>query len=196
MGQSKHFSFLILSPLHPLQAKAFELSYLEKVPEVKDTVHKQSLLHHVCTMVVEKFPDSSDLYSEIGAITRSAKVCLVGKYICIYILKNPLYSELFKILFYSLILFLTGFTIFLNVDLLCHSHWIPKMAVISLLSFISVCQVVSSLLMYVTVRNYFQVKTLFNQYLQIYLFRRLGNLFFKADTWLYFKGSRRNELFW
>lgn len=56
------------------QAKAFELSYLEKVPEVKDTVHKQSLLHHVCTMVVENFPDSSDLYSEIGAITRSAKV--------------------------------------------------------------------------------------------------------------------------
>ena len=47
---------------------------LEKVPEVKDTVHKQSLLHHVCTMVVENFPDSSDLYSEIGAVTRSAKV--------------------------------------------------------------------------------------------------------------------------
>ena len=26
-------------------------------------------------MVVENFPDSSDLYSEIGAVTRSAKVC-------------------------------------------------------------------------------------------------------------------------
>ncbi|XP_068792271.1 FH1/FH2 domain-containing protein 3 isoform X6 [Struthio camelus] len=60
--------------LNGTNAKAFELSYLEKVPEVKDTVHKQSLLHHVCTMVVEKFPDSTDLYSEIGAITRSAKV--------------------------------------------------------------------------------------------------------------------------
>ncbi|KAK4827125.1 hypothetical protein QYF61_014519 [Mycteria americana] len=59
--------------LNGTNAKAFELSYLEKVPEVKDTVHKQSLLHHVCTMVVEKFPDSTDLYSEIGAITRSAK---------------------------------------------------------------------------------------------------------------------------
>ena len=58
----------------PLQAKGFELSYLEKVPEVKDTVHKQSLLHHVCSIVVDKFPESSDLYSEIGAITRSAKV--------------------------------------------------------------------------------------------------------------------------
>ncbi|XP_046899838.1 FH1/FH2 domain-containing protein 3-like isoform X2 [Hypomesus transpacificus] len=60
--------------LNGTNAKGFELSYLEKVPEVKDTVHKQSLLHHACSIVVEKFPDSSDLYSEIGAITRSAKV--------------------------------------------------------------------------------------------------------------------------
>lgn len=57
-----------------MQAKGFELSYLEKVPEVKDTVHKQSLLHHVCSIVVEKFPESTDLYSEIGAITRLTKV--------------------------------------------------------------------------------------------------------------------------
>ncbi|MCJ8728758.1 hypothetical protein PDJAM_G00008060 [Pangasius djambal] len=60
--------------LNGSNAKGFELSYLEKVPEVKDTVHKQSLLHHVCSIVVDKFPESSDLYSEIGAITRSAKV--------------------------------------------------------------------------------------------------------------------------
>lgn len=57
-----------------VQAKGFELTYLEKVPEVKDTVHKQSLLHHVCAVVAENFPQSTDLYSEIGAITRSAKV--------------------------------------------------------------------------------------------------------------------------
>lgn len=61
-----HYSF---------KAKGFELTYLEKVPEVKDTVHKQSLLHHACSVVVENFPESTDLYSEIGAITRSAKVC-------------------------------------------------------------------------------------------------------------------------
>ncbi|XP_060777751.1 FH1/FH2 domain-containing protein 3 isoform X1 [Neoarius graeffei] len=60
--------------LNGSNAKGFELSYLEKVPEVKDTVHKQSLLHHVCSIVVDKFPESSDLYSEIGAVTRSAKV--------------------------------------------------------------------------------------------------------------------------
>ncbi|KAF7708456.1 hypothetical protein HF521_017513 [Silurus meridionalis] len=60
--------------LNGSNAKGFELSYLEKVPEVKDTVHKQSLLHHVSSIVVDKFPESSDLYSEIGAVTRSAKV--------------------------------------------------------------------------------------------------------------------------
>ncbi|XP_047461193.1 FH1/FH2 domain-containing protein 3 isoform X2 [Mugil cephalus] len=60
--------------LNGSNAKGFELTYLEKVPEVKDTVHKQSLLHHACSVVVENFPQSTDLYSEIGAITRSAKV--------------------------------------------------------------------------------------------------------------------------
>ncbi|XP_008285828.1 FH1/FH2 domain-containing protein 3 isoform X1 [Stegastes partitus] len=60
--------------LNGTNAKGFEMTYLEKVPEVKDTVHKQSLLHHACSVVVENFPQSTDLYSEIGAITRSAKV--------------------------------------------------------------------------------------------------------------------------
>uniref|UniRef100_A0A8C6SL10 Formin homology 2 domain containing 3a n=1 Tax=Neogobius melanostomus TaxID=47308 RepID=A0A8C6SL10_9GOBI len=60
--------------LNGSNAKGFELAYLEKVPEVKDTVHKQSLLHHACSTVVENFPQSTDLYSEIGAITRTAKV--------------------------------------------------------------------------------------------------------------------------
>lgn len=56
------------------QTRGFELSYLAKVSEVKDTVHRQTLLHHLCHNVVEKFPDTTDLYSEIPAITRSAKV--------------------------------------------------------------------------------------------------------------------------
>ncbi|XP_034017449.1 FH1/FH2 domain-containing protein 3 isoform X4 [Thalassophryne amazonica] len=60
--------------LNGTSAKGFELTYLTKVPEVKDTVHKQSLLHHTCSIVVENFPQTTDLYSEIGAITRSAKV--------------------------------------------------------------------------------------------------------------------------
>ncbi|XP_077084988.1 FH1/FH2 domain-containing protein 1 isoform X4 [Siphateles boraxobius] len=60
--------------LNSSHAKGFELSYLEKVTEVKDTVHRQSLLHHTCNFVVENYPDTTDLYSEIPAITRSAKV--------------------------------------------------------------------------------------------------------------------------
>ncbi|XP_053305450.1 FH1/FH2 domain-containing protein 1 [Spea bombifrons] len=60
--------------LNGSSAKGFDLGYLEKVAEVKDTVHRQSLLHHMCNIVIEKFPDTSDLYSEIAAITRSSKV--------------------------------------------------------------------------------------------------------------------------
>uniref|UniRef100_A0A2L2Y6M8 FH1/FH2 domain-containing protein 3 n=1 Tax=Parasteatoda tepidariorum TaxID=114398 RepID=A0A2L2Y6M8_PARTP len=60
--------------LNNTNAKGFSLDYLSKVPEVKDTVHKHSLLHHICTMVMEKFPDSTNLYSEFGATTRVSKV--------------------------------------------------------------------------------------------------------------------------
>ncbi|XP_062404473.1 FH1/FH2 domain-containing protein 1 isoform X2 [Sardina pilchardus] len=60
--------------LNSTSAKGFELNYLEKVTEVKDTVHRQTLLHHTCNFVVDNFPDTSDVYSEIPAITRSAKV--------------------------------------------------------------------------------------------------------------------------
>ncbi|XP_053127423.1 FH1/FH2 domain-containing protein 1 isoform X2 [Hemicordylus capensis] len=60
--------------LNGSQSRGFELSYLAKVSEVKDTVHRQTLLHHLCHSVEEKFPDTTDLYSEIAAIARSAKV--------------------------------------------------------------------------------------------------------------------------
>ncbi|XP_078101316.1 FH1/FH2 domain-containing protein 3 isoform X2 [Sander vitreus] len=60
--------------LNSSNAKGFELGYLEKVVEVKDTVHRQSLLYHTCSQVLENYPESSDIYSEVPAITRSAKV--------------------------------------------------------------------------------------------------------------------------
>lgn len=53
--------------------KGFQIEYLAKVPEVKDTVHKHSLLHHLCHMVMESSPNTTDLYSEIGPITRASK---------------------------------------------------------------------------------------------------------------------------
>ena len=60
-----------------LQAKGFEITYLSKVPEVKDTVHKQSLLQHLTQSVLEKFPNSTDLYSELGALTRCSRVSVL-----------------------------------------------------------------------------------------------------------------------
>ncbi|GAB1603515.1 FH1/FH2 domain-containing protein 3-like isoform X4 [Argonauta hians] len=60
--------------LNGTQVQGFTIDYLAKVPEVKDTVHKHSLLHHLCTIIIEQFPDATDLYSEIGAINRCAKI--------------------------------------------------------------------------------------------------------------------------
>ncbi|XP_056269684.1 FH1/FH2 domain-containing protein 1-like [Pseudoliparis swirei] len=60
--------------LNGSQAKGFELSYLEKVVQVKDTVHRQTLLHHTCCLLLENYPECSDVYSEVPAITRSSKV--------------------------------------------------------------------------------------------------------------------------
>ncbi len=44
------------------------------MPEVKDTVHKHSLLHHLCHMIMEQNVETTDLYSEIGAVTRASRV--------------------------------------------------------------------------------------------------------------------------
>ena len=60
--------------LNSSHAKGFTIDYLQRVPEVKDTVHKQSLLYHVCNMVVDQCPGSTDLYSELGAVARCSKV--------------------------------------------------------------------------------------------------------------------------
>ncbi len=53
--------------------RGFHLDYLSKVPEVKDTVHKHSLLYHMTYWVLEGKPDSSDLYSEFGPLTRASR---------------------------------------------------------------------------------------------------------------------------
>ncbi|XP_046808100.1 protein piccolo isoform X4 [Lucilia cuprina] len=59
--------------LNGAPVKGFQIEYLSKVPEVKDTVHKHSLLHHLCHMVMESGNETTDLYSEIGPITRASK---------------------------------------------------------------------------------------------------------------------------
>ncbi|XP_070195461.1 FH1/FH2 domain-containing protein 3-like isoform X4 [Littorina saxatilis] len=60
--------------LNGTSARAFSISFLQRVPEVKDTVHKHSLLYHLCTMIIEQFKDTTDLYSEIGPITRCSRI--------------------------------------------------------------------------------------------------------------------------
>lgn len=60
--------------LNGISAKGFVMEYLHRVPEIKDTVHKQSLLYHIVTMVIDQCPGSSDLYSELGAVCRISKV--------------------------------------------------------------------------------------------------------------------------
>ena len=60
-----------------LQSFGFQLEYLSKVVEVKDTTHKHSLLYHVCNIVCERYPETTDLYSDMGHITRCSKVNFV-----------------------------------------------------------------------------------------------------------------------
>ena len=59
--------------LNGSECKGFQLDYLTKVPEVKDTIHKHSLLYHMAYWVLETYPTSSDLYSEIGPLTRASR---------------------------------------------------------------------------------------------------------------------------
>ncbi|CAK9297765.1 unnamed protein product [Gordionus sp. m RMFG-2023] len=60
--------------LNGTQCKGFHIDYLSKIPEIKDTVQKQNLLHHVCDHVMDRYPDSTDMYSEMGNLVRSSRV--------------------------------------------------------------------------------------------------------------------------
>ena len=41
---------------------------------MKDTVHKHSLLQHLCSIILEKSPDTTDLHSDLGGFSRCSKV--------------------------------------------------------------------------------------------------------------------------
>lgn len=60
--------------LFAVKAKGFTMEILSRIPEVKDTVQKHSLLHHLVQMVTEQYSDSNDLFSDLGAVNRCAKV--------------------------------------------------------------------------------------------------------------------------
>uniref|UniRef100_A0A667WMZ5 FH2 domain-containing protein n=1 Tax=Myripristis murdjan TaxID=586833 RepID=A0A667WMZ5_9TELE len=60
--------------LNGCKARGFELSYLGKLSQVRDTHSRQPLLHHVCVLLLQLYPQSSDLYSDITAVTKASKV--------------------------------------------------------------------------------------------------------------------------
>uniref|UniRef100_A0A4W6EII1 FH2 domain-containing protein n=1 Tax=Lates calcarifer TaxID=8187 RepID=A0A4W6EII1_LATCA len=60
--------------LNGCKARGFELSYLGKLSQVRDTHSRQPLLHHVCVLLLQLYPQSSDLYSDISAVTKAGKV--------------------------------------------------------------------------------------------------------------------------
>ncbi|XP_071371379.1 FH1/FH2 domain-containing protein 1 isoform X1 [Centroberyx affinis] len=59
--------------LNGCKARGFELSYLGKLSQVRDTHSRQPLLHHVCVLLLQLYPQSSDLYSDITAATKASK---------------------------------------------------------------------------------------------------------------------------
>ncbi|CAL8327064.1 unnamed protein product [Lota lota] len=59
--------------LNGCKARGFELSYLGKLSQVRDTHSRLPLLHHVCVLLLELHPQSSDLHSDITAVTRAGK---------------------------------------------------------------------------------------------------------------------------
>ncbi|CAL8102611.1 unnamed protein product [Calicophoron daubneyi] len=54
--------------------RGFTFDYLARLPEVKDTKNKNSLLYHVCATVLDQFTDSTDLHSDLGALCRCHRV--------------------------------------------------------------------------------------------------------------------------
>lgn len=77
-------SYLItlIPPSPPLQLEAFNLEYLSRVPDVKDTVHRAPLLLHVVELMVNQFPGSGDLFSELTHVHHVSKVTTFSFTVC------------------------------------------------------------------------------------------------------------------
>ncbi|XP_061525313.1 FH1/FH2 domain-containing protein 1 [Phycodurus eques] len=59
--------------LNGCKARGFELSYLGKLSQVRDTRSRQPLLHHVCVLLLQLYPQSSDLYSDLTTLSKAGK---------------------------------------------------------------------------------------------------------------------------
>uniref|UniRef100_A0AAQ4NMS7 FH2 domain-containing protein n=1 Tax=Gasterosteus aculeatus aculeatus TaxID=481459 RepID=A0AAQ4NMS7_GASAC len=56
--------------LNGCKARGFELSYLGKLSQVRDTHTRQPLLLHVCALLLQLYPQSTDLHSDIAAVAK------------------------------------------------------------------------------------------------------------------------------
>ncbi|CAI5440136.1 unnamed protein product [Caenorhabditis angaria] len=80
MEESKTFKvamgmlLAIGNSLSGTEIKGFYLDYLTKASEVKDPVYKHTLTYHLAEYMVEHYPEGTDLYSEFGAVARTARV--------------------------------------------------------------------------------------------------------------------------
>lgn len=69
-----------------MQNEAFDLELLGKVNEVKDTTQKCPLTVHLVRLMIEKFSDSTDLFSELPHVHRvAAKVASYVSIKCVYV---------------------------------------------------------------------------------------------------------------
>ncbi|EFO18251.1 hypothetical protein LOAG_10243, partial [Loa loa] len=64
---------IIGNTLNGTNIKGFQLDYLSKASEVKDPVYKHTLTYHLAEYMIEHCPDGTDLYSEFGAVARTAR---------------------------------------------------------------------------------------------------------------------------
>ncbi|VDK83977.1 unnamed protein product [Litomosoides sigmodontis] len=64
---------IIGNTLNGTNIKGFQLDYLSKASEVKDPVYKHTLIYHLAEYMIEHCPDGTDLYSEFGAVARTAR---------------------------------------------------------------------------------------------------------------------------
>lgn len=68
---------MIGNAINGTSIKAFQLDFLARASETKDPVHKYTLTQHLAEYMLDKFPDGTDLYSELGAVSRCSRVCLL-----------------------------------------------------------------------------------------------------------------------
>uniref|UniRef100_A0AAY4DSE9 FH2 domain-containing protein n=1 Tax=Denticeps clupeoides TaxID=299321 RepID=A0AAY4DSE9_9TELE len=59
--------------LNGCKARGFDLSYLAKLSQVRDTRNRQPLLRHVCLLLLQLYPQCSDLHSDITAVTQASR---------------------------------------------------------------------------------------------------------------------------